>query len=102
MAKEDIDLRELQMCVHCGKGMMHAGAIYFYEVTVTQCITDMNSVRQMAGLELTLGAAAPLASIFAPSTRVAVRMGDGVKKFVCSECALTKEVSLYDYMEDEA
>lgn len=101
MGREDIDASELQKCVHCGRGMMHAGAIHFYEVTVVQCIVDVNSVRQLDGLERMMGAAAPLASVFAPSTRAAVRVGEGTKKLVCSECAILKEVSVLEYIGDE-
>lgn len=100
MINPDIDARDLQKCVHCGKGMMHAGAIHFYEVTVTQCVVDLESVRQLDGLERMMGAAAPLAHVFAPSTRAAIRVGEGTRTFVCSECAILKTASILEYTEN--
>ena len=99
MDTTDIDLKHIKKCVHCGQGMMHSNHIHFYEVKVSQCIIDIKSVQQMHGLEMQLGAAAPLARVFAPSTRVAVRM-PGYSHFVCSEC-VDERVSVAALLDKE-
>lgn len=43
------DRSELQKCHQCGRGIMHSGAIHFYEVSVGQCVVDLASVRQQTG-----------------------------------------------------
>lgn len=46
---------DLKPCAGCGKGLMHAGDICFYEVALTQHLVDMDAVRQLAGLEMMMG-----------------------------------------------
>lgn len=81
------DRSELSNCYDCGKGMMHAGDIHFYEVTVTQCIVDTRAVQQQHGLEMMLGAAAPLAAVLAPTTTVAHRIS-GKRRLFCAQCGM--------------
>lgn len=95
---DDVDVLELQKCCCCGKGMMHSGSIHFYEVTTHQCILDLESIRRLHGMELMTGSA-QLAIAMAPSTRVAVRV-PGVRKFVCSECAMT-DVPFHHLIHEE-
>lgn len=92
------DRSELQKCVSCERGMMATGNIYFYEVTIGQCIVDLKSVQQQHGLEMMMGRAAPLASVFSPTTNVAHRLPT-VRRLVCSECALQPQ-HLTVMMED--
>lgn len=86
---EPLDRSELKPCALCGKGVLHTGAPFFYELTIAQCVADLSSIRQQHGLELMLGAAAPLAAVLVPSTTVARRM-PASRVLVCSECALNE------------
>lgn len=92
------DRSELQNCVSCERGIMATGNIYFYEVTIGQCIVDIKSVQQQHGLEMMMGRAAPLAAAFAPTTNVAHRLPT-VRRLLCSECALQPQ-HLMVMMED--
>ena len=82
------DRSELQPCCMCKRGVAHDQNIIFYEVTFTQCALDLTSIRQQHGLEVMMGAAAPLAAVFAPTTRVAYRLPSS-RKLICAECAMT-------------
>lgn len=81
------DRTELQKCHGCDKGVMHTGDIHFYEVVVTQCVADLASIQKQHGLEMMMGAAAPLAAAMSPTTNVAHRMPP-VRRLLCSDCAL--------------
>lgn len=89
--REEMDRREIEPCAMCGKGVMHTGAPFFYEVEVTQCMADMNSIQRQHGLEVMMGGNAPLAAALAPSTTVAHRLPTQ-RLLVCSECALMKTI----------
>lgn len=93
-----MDRRELQNCARCGHGMMHEGAIHFYELTVAQCIVDLNSVRQQHGLEVMMGVAAPLAAVLAPSTTVAQRL-PAKRVLLCATCAMHPQMPMA-FLED--
>lgn len=93
-----IDASEIQKCMVCGKGMMATGAIHFYEFSVSQCIVDMENVRQLHGMEVMMGAAAPLARVLAPTTTVAYKLPP-VKKFVCQGCMFFDH-TLLDFIEE--
>lgn len=92
------DRSELQSCCSCERGVMATGDIHFYEVTISQCIADLTSIRQQHGLEMMMGRAAPLAQVFSPTTNVAHRLPT-VRRLVCSECALQPQ-HLMVMMED--
>lgn len=92
------DRSELQVCCSCQRGIMATGDIHFYELTIGQCIADLSSIRQQYGLEVMMGRAAPLASVFAPTTSVAHRLPTK-RVLVCSECALHPQ-NLMVMMED--
>lgn len=95
-----MDRKELQNCCSCGKGMMHNQDIHFYEITASACVVDLVSIRQQHGLEVMMGAAAPLAQIFAPSTVVAHKM-PARRKLVCAPCMMEKFTNILVMMEDE-
>ena len=80
------DRKELQPCAVCKHGMAHNRQVEFYEVILTQVLLDYNSIRQIAGLEMMLGAAAPLASILGPTTQVGIRVPEPKRVLVCHEC----------------
>lgn len=83
------DQDELQSCAICKKGIGHSGAIEFYEVTVRQVVVDFKSVRQIAGLELMLGEAAPLAAIMGPTSRIGFRL-PAKRSILCHDCFLMR------------
>ncbi|CCF19084.1 protein of unknown function [Pseudorhizobium banfieldiae] len=89
--------KELEPCCGCGKGVLHTGDIHFYEVEITQCIADVRSIRQQHGLETMMGNPT-IAAAFAPSTNVAQRM-PSVRKLLCSNCALLKDIPITQMME---
>lgn len=86
MTPKPFDRSELQQCYGCGRGVLQNGDIHFYEVTVNQCIADLPSIRQQAGLEMMLGSAA-IAAVLSPGTRVAHRL-EGKRRLLCGKCAL--------------
>jgi hypothetical protein len=92
------DRKDLLNCCSCDRGIMATGDIHFYEVTIGQCIADLPSIRQQHGLEMMMGRAAPLASVFAPTTNVAHRLPTK-RVLICSECALHPQ-NLMVMMED--
>ena len=92
------DRSDLQQCYGCQRGVMKTGQIHFYEITVGQCIADLESIRTQHGLEMMMGRAAPLAQVFSPTTNVAHRLPT-VRRLICSECALHPQ-HLMIMMED--
>jgi len=82
------DRSEIEPCLICRKGLMHDGNLTFYEVTVTQCVADLTSIRQQHGLEVMLGGAAAVAAAFSPTTNVAHRLPP-TRRLVCLDCAMT-------------
>lgn len=90
MSREnEMDRSEIKPCAMCGKGVLHTGAPFFYEVKVTQCMADMREIQRQHGLEVMMGGNAALAEVFAASTTVAHRLPEQ-RLLVCSECALMK------------
>jgi hypothetical protein len=71
--------------------MMHSGAIHFYEVTARQCVVDVSAVNRQVGLELMLGAAAPLAGVLGPDEAVAIRMPT-VRHLYCADCGMRGDI----------
>lgn len=94
------DRSELSACAFCGRGMMHDGNIYFYELLIGQCIIDLNSIRAQAGLEVAMGAAAPLAAVLAPSTNIAFRT-EPRRMLVCAECAIVRSMPVAALLEED-
>ena len=79
------DRSELQKCANCGKGMMHAGGLVFYEISVGQVMVDHTAIQQIAGLEMMMGGNAALAAVFAPTSSVAVRL-PSTRLLLCDAC----------------
>jgi hypothetical protein len=99
-----LDVSELKPCTCCGKGVMHAGSLVFYELTMRSCVVDVKNVQRMHGLEMTTGGAVPLARIFSPSNTVAQRL-PATRHLICSDCAVraTMPIVFIDAAEaDEA
>ena len=81
---EPFDRSDLQKCANCGKGMMHAGGIVFYEISIGQVIVDHRAIQQIAGLEMMVGNAA-IAAALAPTSSVAVRFPAN-RLLLCDAC----------------
>lgn len=91
--------RDLKPCGLCGKGLMHAHAVVFYKVTVQQFVIDMNAVRELAGMELMLGKAAPLAEILGSVNEIAFAPVPASAMLVCLECATMQPTSVAAVIE---
>jgi hypothetical protein len=84
---------EIRACDLCGNGLMGAGHITFHRVTFERMGIDLNAVRQRQGLHTLLGNAA-LAEVFAPTSDVAVRIGDADSLIICEDCAMKPHVPM--------
>jgi hypothetical protein len=84
--KKPFDRSELANCFLCDRGVAHDNNLIFYEVSFGVCAIDLDSVRQQHGLEMMMGAAAPLAAVLSPSTNVAFRFKP-TRRLLCMECA---------------
>lgn len=69
---------EIKPCAACGKGVMHAGAPQFYQVTVQH------------GLEQMLGG----------NATIAFHIGEPVVMFLCQDCGITEQ-SIAGLLETE-
>lgn len=78
--------QEFAPCLHCGKGMMHAGSPIFYRVRIEQFAIDLNAVRRAAGLEMMLGSQ-HLAAALGPDENLAKRLFDR-SGLLCLNCAM--------------
>ncbi len=87
----NFDRSELHPCAICGKGLMHDGEIAWYTLEIAQVMADVDSIRQQHGLEVMMGPAAALASVFAPSTRVGVVLPP-TKRVVCGTCLIAHPI----------
>jgi len=93
-----LDISELKPCRLCGKGVMHAGSLGFYELTMRSCVIDVKNVQRMHGLELMMGGNVPIARIFSPSNTIAHRLAPA-RHLICSACA-TRETMPVLFIED--
>jgi len=80
------DAAEIRKCFLCGRGVMHDNNIVFYEVAVQPICADLPAIRQLHGLEMMMGGAAPIARALAPSTTIAHRVGTPNRVLCCMEC----------------
>jgi hypothetical protein len=79
--------RDLKPCIFCGKGMMHAGGIAFYRLTLERCVVNIAAVQRAAGLEQMLGGHALLANVMGPNEDLAKIIPDPAVCLVCDDCA---------------
>ena len=82
---------EFEKCIKCDKGMMHNNQIAFFVVNIKYMGMDLNAVREQHGLEMSMGAAAPLAQIMGPNRDLAKPI-DQAKAFLCMDCAIQTRV----------
>lgn len=93
--------KDIRKCAVCGLGVMHAGGVAFYRVTVEHMVVDMRAIQQQAGLEMMLGSPA-LATVMGPDRDIANRLGDPVEVMFCQECGITPETSIAQILETKS
>ncbi|WP_170149580.1 hypothetical protein, partial [Rhodoplanes roseus] len=84
--------REFTKCLRCGKGVMHAGAITFFRISIERLVVDLGAVRRQHGLELQIGA---LAQHMGPDEDIAKPLLPAVAGLVCESCAMADD-TLFD------
>lgn len=82
------DRDEILPCAVCKKGIGHAGAIEFYEITITQVMTDFESIKKIMGTELIVGHPG-IAKILASTSRIGVRL-PATRLILCHDCFLDR------------
>jgi hypothetical protein len=102
VATTPFDVADLLPCGQCGKGMMHAGDVSFYEVTIVQCVVDVRNVQRMHGMELMMGGAVGIARALSPDHTVARRVGAPTRRMVCQQCALMDPQPVALLLEDKS
>jgi hypothetical protein len=90
---------EIQKCVCCGKGMMHAGSPSFYRVAIEHMVINVGAIRRQAGLEMMLGSPA-LAAVMGPDQTLAEAVGKPVTVFVCQGCGIMNSVPVAQMLEE--
>ena len=90
---------EFQPCAMCGKGMMHAGAPFFYRAEVSQMVVDLGAVQRQHGLEMMLGNASALASALGPNETLAQAFNTRTV-CICSDCALTGRLPIAAVLDE--
>jgi len=77
---------EITKCAICGNGMAHTGTVVFYRVTLETFGLDAGAIQRAHGLELQMGAAAPLAQLLGPPGDIFQQL-DEKQMLVCMDCA---------------
>jgi len=92
---------EIQPCAGCGKGVMHQNFMTFYVADLTYHIVDLPAVQRAHGLEMAMGAAAPLAQYMGPNEDMTKPMANH-KMMVCLDCAMRKPLAeLFEAAEEK-
>lgn len=79
--------RDLKKCSSCGKGVMHEGIPIFYVFRMDTMGVDGNAVRQQHGMEMMMGAAAPLAQVMGTDPDIATEI-DTKEIVLCHSCMM--------------
>lgn len=91
---------EIKPCAACGKGVMHAGAPQFYQVTVQPHLVNVPAIQRQHGLEQMLGGNATIAFHMGTQEELAVPFGEPVVMFLCQDCGITEQ-SIAGLLETE-
>lgn len=86
---------DLENCVLCGQGMMHAGMPLFWRITLQRMGVDMAAVQREAGLEMMMGGHVALARIMGPNEDIAAPIGAERTVLVCERCS-SRHTSIYE------
>lgn len=89
---------EIQKCANCGEGVAK-GNVYFYRLRIEQMILNRGAIERQHGLEMMLGAAAPLAQAFGLDEDIAVGVSD-ITVLICADCALSDRLFIHVLLED--
>ena len=81
---------EIKPCAACGKGVMHAGAPQFYQVTVQPYLVNVPAIQRQHGLEQMLGNAT-IAFHMGTQEDIAQPVGEPVVMLLCQYCAITEQ-----------
>jgi hypothetical protein len=85
--------RDFKPCLCCGKGVMHAGSISFYRVTIEHCVIDAREIQRAAGMEMMMGGNALIANIMGPDADLAKVLSEN-RGLLCQDCGLRQRQSV--------
>lgn len=86
--------KDFKPCLLCGKGMMHAGSITFFRLTLERHLIDTRAVQRAHGMELMMGNAR-LANIMGPDEALAKQV-DTNTFLICEPCAINRQERLFE------
>lgn len=84
---------DIQQCVVCHRGLMHAGTPLFWKISLQRMGLDRRAIEETAGLEMMMGSVA-LARVMGPDPDIAKPLDAERTVLVCEPCA-GKQVSVY-------
>ena len=84
---------DLKYCINCGKGVGHQGHPIFYRIKIEQMVIDIGAAQRQHGLEMMMGAAAPLAEIMGPNEDMAKSI-DMIDVLLCMDCTMFKSTAI--------
>ena len=90
---------EIKPCQLCGEGVLHSQGATFMRVSATYLVADFGAIRQQHGLEMSMGAAAPLAAIMGPDRDMAKPLSSVSDAFVCLHCMMRPIAELLEKAE---
>lgn len=82
------ELREASDCAGCGKKFGHTGVPFFWRVKIQRYALNHGALERQRGLEMMMGAAAPLAQIMGPNEDMAEKFGESVTVTLCETCSV--------------
>jgi len=84
---------DLEKCIICEKGIMHENNIQFFRIKIANYIVDTEAARRQHGLEMSMGAAAPLARIMGTDPDIAIGVNE-TESTICQGCFLTVSLAV--------
>lgn len=89
--------KDFKPCLLCGKGMMHAGSITFFRITIERHLIDVRAVERAHGMELLMGDA-KLANVMGPNEALAKQI-DTNTVLICEPCSIHRQERLFGIYE---
>ena len=90
---------DIKPCIGCGQGVMHDNQLVFYRIEIDRMVADIGAIQRQHGLEMSMGAAAPLASIMGPDEDVAKSFAKH-EVLVCNECSFKPFAQLLESVSE--
>lgn len=78
---------EIQKCIKCSQGVMHAGMPLFWKISVERFGIDIKSIKRQVGLEMMLGNSG-LARAMGADEEIAKPVMSKVEFVLCESCAI--------------